>query len=388
MARVIMGVAAALVCGLALGQAAPAQAAASETLRGYSIKTPERYRVPPDSLPAGSGSSKRLCVDPSKPANPKAGRYATIAEAVAKASRDDIITIEIGAVAENLVLNKPLTLRGGSCEDGGLVNWPTEDKAPSQYSFTSDLVRPAILSRVDAPCLTIDTDGIVFLHGLRFSTEGAGGAAQSCIVQRRGWMRITDSIISAGRAPAAIEATGGNTRIEGNMILGGRAGITLGHAASMVTEPVLIENSTITRGGVGIQAGTSTDVSVTRNVITGMLRGGVEQTSGTMTLFGNYLSDNRGFGLSVAGGTATAIYNTISGNRVGVEGSGGAFKNNLIACNREGAGVPADASNQVLYNPIPQTGWFSKKPDPEATAFCRDLQREYRGSLGALAAGG
>lgn len=245
--------------------------------------------------------------------------YLSIQAAIHKAAPGAVILVAPGTYEENLVIDKPLTLKGRGAGDVTLE--------------ARDSERPAVVIR---------GDGAVALSGFTITGSKVGVQVQGSRVDLcenalfvedvgiQAWSLVqSQSTVSANtirgsQGTGLILAGTSSWRIDRNRFEGLGTGLLLGGAID-----AQVEGNDITACGDGVRIGASTTATLTGNRILGNLLSGVSLSGAAhATLADNTIRDNIGWGVCLCGGsccdlsdvfhgTVSGCGNTISGNARG-----------------------------------------------------------------------
>jgi len=235
------------------------------------------------------------------------------------------VTIEVApgdyALAETLVIDRPIELRGSTEQVSGVDSWPSGTIAPGTatrvFASSPSLPQLVLVDRGDGTTLTaVEVSGFVF--------EGTPTGI-SVLLRRVQGYRVTDNVF---RAPAifALVSVASSGRVSGNHFSGVGTGVIINGGYPASPSSVVIQGNRAVRNNLGgvLLNGASIDIPELGDVVTAVLRD-------------NDLSENvgnQGFGLRIfiirrdlgapgdsqatASVFATVKGNRIVGNRVGV----------------------------------------------------------------------
>jgi len=226
--------------------------------------------------------------------------YNTIQIAINDSSPGDTITVKNGEYVENLVITKPITIRGTRPEWTG--------------------IKPSV---ADKPAVQVNTvSGKVTLEN--FTVNGN---------------ESTPVITVAGEADLTFK----NCRV-----LGGRTAVSINNRAS-----VRIANSSLSASRWGLRVAEKSEATVSDTAISGNESGATVSDSSVLTLINSRLENNTGPGITVTG---TALANVLSAI---IEGNSGAgvkmadfsrlnMKESQVNANSGGGILLSDSANAQL----------------------------------------
>lgn len=370
---------------LPLLAAAPAAMAKDKTLGGYSTWTDDSTSAYPPGTPVpdDEGYLEAVCVDPSYSGYEEDGygqyTVTSIAAAMDVVAPGGVIEVKPGAVAENLVIDKPVELRAGECYRR---HAPPKRRGWNEYmqpanTHLKDILRPALVAKKGRPCVSIYTRGRVIISGFRLGAVEYGNAV--CVHQAAGETLMRDNVVHGIQDSTSVYLKNGSLWMISNTLRGGRVGLDISSRFTSDDANVFIHRNRITGTETGILVRSEIPVEISENQITNTFSEAIRHISGPADIRSNILSDNAGVALSLDGEDGLNISdNKFVFNRTAVSSPAyrldvSNFRFNHVSCNEE-AGVYDISTNMIDHNPVRKTGgWFSKRKDEEALQYCSEL---------------
>lgn len=371
--------------GLALSVLlATAPAAADPSLGEFSTWTGDQeYKGAPGYKGRKYGYLHAVCVDPAYSGYEQERRrqytVTSIEAAVNAVAPGGVIEVKPGAVADNLVINKPVELRAGDCHRRYAPprrrGW--EYYMKPAYTHLKDMLRPALVAREGAPCVTVRAKGRVIISGFRLGAIEHGKGA--CVYHARGELLMSDNIVHGTHESTSVYVRNGALWLIGNTLRGGRVGIDISSRFAAVEPRVFVHRNRLLGMDTGILVRADVPVEISENRIANTMTAGVRHISGTPDIRSNIFSENSGTALVLEDPeqvhisdnkfvfNRTAIYSAANGLHVDN------FRFNHVACN-EAAGVRDISTNSVAHNPVETGGgWFSRNKRKDVMRYCSEL---------------
>ncbi|MFP3944723.1 MAG: right-handed parallel beta-helix repeat-containing protein [Alphaproteobacteria bacterium] len=369
---------------LPLLAAAPA-ALADESLGGFSTWTGESDYTGPGApgKPGKKDYLQAVCVDPSYSGHGKKRHrqytVTSIEEAMHAVAPGGVIEVKPGAVADDLVIYKPVELRAGDCYRRHAPprkrGWDHYLK-PS-YTHLKDMLRPALVSKAGRPCISVHTRGRVIVSGFRLGAMEHGKGA--CVYQARGEVLMSDNVLHGARGGTSVYVRNGALWLIGNTLREGKVGVDLSSRYAGNREAGMFVHRNRFQGmRTGILVRTEVPVQISENQIANTVIAGVRRLSGHADIRSNIFSDNSGNALTLEGRNRVHISdNKFVFNRTAVSSETfdlhiDNFRFNHVACNQN-SGVYDIATNSIAHNPVKRGGWFSRDENEEAMRYCSEL---------------
>lgn len=377
------------VTGLALMPLCLAPAATADDLGGFSTWTDEPAYTGP--VPSGPGHWGRrhgylhaVCVDPawSGYENHDNRHYTvnSIKEAMHVVAPGGVIEVKPGAVADNLVVYKPVELRAGDCHSR---RTPPQRRGWSHYmrpayTHLKEVLRPVLVAQDGRPCVSIRTRGRVIISGFRLGAVEHGRGA--CVYQTRGELLLSDNVLHGARGSTSVYVRNGSLWMISNTVRGGRIGIDIAsHAIAHGDPRVFVHRNRLTGMHTGILVRADVPVEISENQIASTVGEGIRRVAGRADIRSNIFSENTGSALVLEGSNSVHVsdnkfvYNTTAVTTSGVPLHTENFRFNHVACNEE-AGVYDIPTNSIAYNPAKERrGWFARRKHEDAMAYCSEL---------------
>ncbi|MFP3942759.1 MAG: right-handed parallel beta-helix repeat-containing protein [Alphaproteobacteria bacterium] len=361
---------------------APAAIADDGTLGEFSTWTDERKDHGPGPAPGKPGYLSAVCVDPSYSGH-EGGHHrqytvTSIEAAMRAVAPNGVIEVKPGAVADNLVISKPVELRAGDCHRRRAPprrrGWDYYMKPA--HTHLKEMLRPALVARAGRPCVTLRTRGRVIISGFRLGAAEHGKSV--CVYQKRGELLMNDNILHGAREGTSVYVRNGSLWFLSNTLRGGRVGVDVSSRYAPANPRIFIHRNRLFGMDTGILMRGDAPVEISANRIANTFRAGIRFISGDPDIRSNIFSDNSGSALVVDGRNRLHVadnkfvfnHTAVSSPDYGLDMDN--FRFNHVACN-DVAGVHDIATNSISHNPVEERGWFSKRKRNDALRYCSEL---------------
>lgn len=318
------------------GLALLAGAANSQSLGGFPIREPGQKGTG-HTGGGGTGTKSKGLQQIVVDANGN-GPYKSISKAIENVAEGGTIYVMHGDYEESLKLTKSVIIQG--------------DRGPGEGVNIS--------APKDEPCLAFTpkegANANAIVANVSFTAAGFKSSGSPCVHVAGGSFTLKESDVLGSSLAAAIKISGGNIRLEKNVVSGGQQGIAI--AQNHALSDAYIVNNKISGNDVGIDIAKETraDVYITDNEIFDNLKIGVNAAGyGSANLTGNKIRNNRGLGVFLDSRTRLSYvrHNEIvrnQGDGISIPfGNNGIIEDNTIAGN-DGMGVFC----RTGYGPLPK----------------------------------
>jgi nitrous oxidase accessory protein len=271
--------------------------------------------------------------------------YMTIQEAIDHAQEGDTIVVKAGTYYENVVVNKPLTIKSQSGAENTVVC--AADPTKNVFEIKADNVEVTGFTIKDSANRTISGDPF----NPSSYVDACGIYVGSCT-----GTKITGNIVE-NNFEGIVFADCSDILVSENQVTGNiHEGIRIVYSSSAT----LSKNSIIGGQSSGFFSATGlvvfhcSDSSVTENRIAGNDNGAVISNSQRINFSSNNVTDNQFHGLNIVGGSGNKVFgNIMRGNTYGICPSGASntqIYDNILQENEAGIACYGASNNFVYHN--------------------------------------